>query len=386
MVEKGFILPNIHFDQPNKRIPFEQYRVRVPIALVPWPREDHRRASVNSFGYGGTNAHAIVDSFERPTVNGLDRGKQPLLHGKLQTTRQPRVFVFSARDEAGLERVRQQYITFTKMKDDGQDDELDDELDSLSHTLGSRRSILQWTGAIFASSYKELHTRLAESKLSAVRTIANLRLGFIFTGQGAQWARMGVELLRYPTYRQSFEDAETFLREHLGCDWSPIRELDRHEGDSSIQFAKFSQPICTIVQVALVDLLRQWGVRPVAVVGHSSGEIGAAYCLGALSKQAAWELAYHRGYLSSRLKHQAPELSGSMMAVGLGPESVQPYLNFVTQGKANIACVNSPSSVTMSGDAGAIREMLAKLQADNIFARELKVHLTETAPPMLKVC
>jgi zearalenone synthase (highly reducing iterative type I polyketide synthase) len=150
-------------------------------------------------------------------------------------------------------------------------------------------------------------------------------------------------------------------------------ELAKYEGESRIRSSEVGQPLCTIVQVAMVDLLEGWNVRPTAVVGHSSGEIAAAYCTGAISKQAAWQIAFHRGRECANLKTEAPELQGAMLAVGLDAESIGPYIDDFQPGHINVACVNSPKSITVSGDAPEIRKLQAMLTADNIFARELPV-------------
>ena len=117
--------------------------------------------------------------------------------------------------------------------------------------------------------------------------------------------------------------------------------------------ARVTQPLCTILQVALVDLLTVWGLKPMAVVGHSSGEIAAAYCAGALSKASAYKVAYFRGALSSelsRFKHS----KGSMLAVALSKDDVQVYLDEVSSlwssGRLLVGCVNSPQNVTLSGE------------------------------------
>jgi len=131
--------------------------------------------------------------------------------------------------------------------------------------------------------------------------------------------------------------------------------------------------MCTALQVALVDLLRNWNVKPTAVVGHSSGEIAAAYCMGAISREDAWKIAYHRGRLAEDIKRFAPSLDGGMLAAGLKEEQVPKYLNQVTDGRIVLACVNSPFSVTISGDRSGIDQLHNLLVADGVFSRGLQV-------------
>ena len=123
--------------------------------------------------------------------------------------------------------------------------------------------------------------------------------------------------------------------------------------------------------MALVELLRSWGIHPRAVVGHSSGEIAAAYCIGALSSESAWKLAYQRGQLSKLLQAG----SGAMMSVGLGENEANKYIDGTVQGKAIVACINSPVSVTVSGDVGALDQLDKTFKAEGIFARKLKVEV-----------
>lgn len=160
MLEKGYILPNIHFDRPNKRIPFDKYKIQIPTSLIPWPADQYKRTSVNSFGYGGTNAHAIVDGYDQGlltrrvhtdgTLTNRHSADGSITNGdceKVQastkdaTAAQRRLFLFGARDESALERIRTQYIDhFAHLDSSAVANE--EYLDNLSFTLGARRSRL----------------------------------------------------------------------------------------------------------------------------------------------------------------------------------------------------------------------------------------------------
>ena len=150
-----------------------------------------------------------------------------------------------------------------------------------------------------------------------------------------------------------------------------LGELNRDATSSKLNEAIYSQPLCTVVQVALIQLLRSWNIHPRAVVGHSSGEIAAAYCMGALSLESAWKLAYQRGQVSKLLEAG----SGAMMSVGIGVNEANAYLDRVTQGKAVVACINSPASVTVSGDVCALDQLEGILKTEGVFARRLKVEV-----------
>jgi len=294
---------------------------------------------------------------------------------KHETPRQPKLFVWSSNEQSGVHRVAKLYRDYLDTKLEHLKIEAGNEevlFRLFSHTLASRRSILPWKTFTVASSAHDLRQKLETSSFRPKRSSKAPRLGFIFTGQGAQWHAMGRELCAHQVFQQSLESASAYLVS-IGASWSLLGELRQNERDSRINEAAISQPACTALQVALVDLLQSWGIRPVAVAGHSSGEIAAAYTEGSISREAAWAISYHRGRLTSSIRGLAPNMHGTMVAVGLGPQAVQPYLDLITEGNASIACINSPSSTTLSGDATAVAQVTAMLKNDGHFARPLKV-------------
>ncbi len=196
---------------------------------------------------------------------------------------------------------------------------------------------------------------------------------------------MGAELNQYPIFRESVEASDAYLRSALKCKWSAMEEMLREEDQSNINLPAYSQPICTILQIALVDLLESWNIVPCAITGHSSGEIAGAYCLGALRKEDALRAAYYRGLLSSQMKTIAPSVHGSMMAVGASESEAEDWIARLTRGDVVVACVNSPSSVTISGDAAAIDELEPMLKKEGIFARKLKVETAYHSPHMAMI-
>ncbi|KAL7796350.1 putative polyketide synthase [Trichoderma afarasin] len=391
MLEHGVIPPNIHFHNPNPKIDFENWNIQIPTQLMKWPSQGTRRISINSFGYGGTNAHAILDdAYSYLGYRGL-RGLHYVSsedHENIEEEEEedeynpqpntPRVYVLTAQDRAGLSRTKKSLASYLRTKiDELHDDDSQAEkyLADLAYTLSDKRSKLQWKTFALASSLDELADALESADGGRIEVMSSSvpRLGFVFTGQGAQWATMGMTLMAFPEFSASIEAADLFLKKTLGCPWSARAELSRGKGTSRLGLALYSQTLCTVLQVALVDLLRKWAVVPDAVVGHSSGEIGAAYCAGYLSREDAWRIAYCRGVVCSNMKTAAPDLEGAMMAVGASPDTCSAFIERVCPDKVNIACINSPSSVTLSGDAAAIVSLQAALQEENIFARKLLV-------------
>lgn len=157
-------------------------------------------------------------------------------------------------------------------------------------------------------------------------------------------------------------------------------ELWRDEKSSRLGEARISQPACTALQMALVDLLRTWGVVPGAVIGHSSGEIAAAYTKGALARRDAWAIAYHRGRLAGQVVRR-----GSMLATGLGAEQAARYVAKHAPRRVVVGCINSPSSTTLSGDAEAINQLYIAITIDGHFARKLRVEVAYHSPHMQAV-
>ena len=257
-------------------------------------------------------------------------------------------------------------------------------LRDLAFTLSEKRSRLAWNLCLNASSISDLCSSLEDGEIPKVpvRSSSEPRVGFIFTGQGAQWARMGIELNQYPIFRQSVEKSDQYLRSALACPWSATEEMGLDQSKSNINLPEYCQPICTVLQVALVDLLESWNICPSVVAGHSSGEIAAAYCLGALNKEDALKIAYHRGLLSSSLKKVDPPLQGAMIAVGASESDVERWISQISQGEIVVACVNSPSSVTVSGDTNGITELQGILAKEGVFARRLEVDTAYHSPHM----
>ena len=412
-LEKAEIPPNLWFEKANSRIPMQDWNLKVVEKLTPWPSYGPRRVSINSFGYGGTNAHCIIDdAYHYLKARGLkgnhvtlpssedslsvsstdsavgltpahdfqssilsrDIGVVPGYFDAISRQLQPKLFVWSSNGQSGVERTASLYRDYLSKKLESIDSDAEEGkfLEKFARTLASRRSIFPWKNWAVASSGKELVQTLESTPAKAKRSAKAPKLGFIFTGQGAQWYAMGRELLLYPVFEQSIREADAYLAS-IGCSWSLFDEFKMDEISSKINSPQYSQPICTALQIALLDLLTSWNIAPDAVAGHSSGEIAAAYAKGALTRQSAWAIAFHRGRLSESLRELAPNLQGGMLATALGADAVQPYLDELSEGSAMVACKNSPSSTTISGDFVAIKALEVKLNADGHFARMLKV-------------
>ena len=248
-------------------------------------------------------------------------------------------------------------------------------LTSLAFTLGQRRTLLPWKIAIPATRQEELIRELKDVSLTPVRSVEQPRIGLVFTGQGSQWPRMGTQIYgRYPAYTSAIQDADRILTA-LGASWSLVAELEKAEEDSSIHHPSISQPACTALQIALVDLLHSWGIVTNSVVGHSSGEIAAAYAAGILDMESCMAIAYYRGVVAMGLVDDPEKVNGGMLAVAASEEDAQGLIDTKAGiiGDCTIACINSPQSITISGDAPRLVQIASLADARAIWNRRLKV-------------
>ncbi|KAK2628215.1 hypothetical protein QTJ16_002861 [Diplocarpon rosae] len=363
MLERGFVLPNYDFKKPNEKIPFAKWGLKVPINQCPWPR-GKRYASVNGFGFGGTNSHVILEKAPFIKKNELDvpETQDPALQSQ-------KLFVLSANDKNSLEVMMKNMVVYLEQRPEIFQSEL---MSNVAYTLGQRRSFLQWRVAISTAKSFELIETL-NGKATPTRHTESPRLGFIFTGQGAQWSAMGRELYdQYPIFKTTMDACEDCLVS-FGATFSLLAELKKDPEASAINQAHVSQPACTAIQLALTDLLRSWGISPTAVAGHSSGEIAASYAAGILPLESCMAISYYRGMAIVSLKKQFPDLKGGMMAVGGGEADIAPLIAQLKAREVRIACFNSPSSLTISGDEAALDELQVLIEAKQMFNRKLQV-------------
>ncbi|OBT54633.1 Type I Iterative Polyketide synthase (PKS) [Pseudogymnoascus sp. 24MN13] len=408
-LEKGQIPPSANFEKPNEEIDLDDWHMKIPTKLEEWPKGTIRRASVNNFGYGGANCHVVMQdcqSFIDPKsaeakhiaheTNGTDangsnnksavsrinntdgiNGTNGIkgvnstngINGH-HTSHTPRIIILSGKDETACEAVASNLRDYLLKSEQANDESF---FASLAYTLSQRRSIFPWVSAQPAQNVSELIGLIDSGELKPGGTMDRPpRLGFVFTGQGAQWFAMGRELFdAYPVFKGCLLEAEGYLKA-LGATWSLTEELKRDEKSSRVSDVALSTPLSVALQIALARLLQSWGITPSAVTSHSSGEMAAACAVGALSLDSTMASVLSRGELVGEVT-QFAERKGGMIAVGLSPEDTEPYLERVSSGQLVAACMNSPTSTTVSGDASAIEELERMLHDEHIFARRLKV-------------
>ncbi|THC88803.1 hypothetical protein EYZ11_011749 [Aspergillus tanneri] len=399
ILESGMIPPNTNFEKLNPKIDLELLNLKLPLAPTPWPTHGLRRASVNSFGFGGSNAHVVLDDAfhylrDRGLVgNHVTAEFPPTLLEQEREQRQGCVesqFCNEIRQPTNLESPLSLLVLSSSSRASIKDvvtayrsyfnalalppSRIGSYIADLAHTLNTRRSALPYKCFWLASSLEDLR-HVEEKASSTYQALEKPVLGFVFTGQGAQWAGMGRELFKYPAFRNSICECEIALRS-FGCMWSLQDEILNDDGTSRIHEPELAQPANTALQIALVDLLDSVGISPAAVIGHSSGEIAAAYTLGALSIVESMEIAYFRGVCAAELARKR-EPAGAMVAVKLSERNSRIYIDEVSRihgcQRINVACINSPKSVTISGDTSHVETLIGLLDDNKIFARKLKV-------------
>ncbi|KAJ5644819.1 polyketide synthase [Penicillium longicatenatum] len=354
-LENSTIPPNIKFNKPNPDIPWN-VGLLVPTEPMPWPKSRSERVSVNSFGITGTNAHVILDSAKSfgisPTPN--------------RTLTSPQLLVYSANSAKSLSKMTEAYKSYA-LKNPGR-------VCDLAFTLANRRQHLPHRAFAVAS----LLATVTASAPSTSRVDGTPSIVMVFTGQGAQWPQMGQCLLQssaYPAFKKSIQSLDKHLRtlkhapeSNFKHEWCIEEELQRLPDASRLSSAEISQPLCTAIQIALVNTFASVGVEPAAVVGHSSGEVAAAYAAGAITANEAIEIAFYRGQVT-----KLQTKSGAMAAIGMRSEDVQKYLQPGVG--VVIACENSPRSVTISGDSEAVEKVVTRIKEahPDILARVLKV-------------
>ncbi|KAL2063467.1 hypothetical protein VTL71DRAFT_5272 [Oculimacula yallundae] len=369
MVEKGIFLPTAGFEKINHRI-VDGEKIRVAQVPIPWPQGEKRRALITNFGLGGSNAACIVEAFEPGTnrTNGTHstHGTNGVNGNSISDNQKLRLYAFSAAAEKGLLNYLSHFGNYLHKVDNTGHLQRD-----LSYTLGQRRTHHPYRVAIVAKDIEDLQEKLLKAKPNRVRY---QNVIFAFTGQGAQHAQMGAGLTEFKVFAKAIDDGDEHLRS-LGATWSLKSELAKPAEESRINVAEISQPACTAIQLALVMLLQSWGVSATAVVGHSSGEIAAAFTAGLVSFKTALTIAYFRGQAAARL-NSTQFKKGAMLALGIGPEEAAKLVQEHAGGDyATVAAINSPSSVTVSGDAIVVERIHKIASAQGVFARKLKIEV-----------
>ena len=357
---------SLHFETPNPNIDFAALKLRVPTALEPFPAKGGARmVGVNSFGFGGANAHVLLT--EAPLRSHPE-------HSGAQSNR-AWPLVLSARSEEALRvsALRLSAWLDERSNANGNSPILPD----LAYTLGARRNHHPYRLTVVAQSIREAIQELngyASSQQSpgvrmafAPRPTQPTRVAFVMSGQGPQWWAMGRELIRHePVFRQTIERCDAAMRPWAR--FSLIEELGRSEEDSQMHRTEIAQPAIFAMQVALAKLWKSWGVQPAAVVGHSVGEVAAACVAGVLSLEEAARVIV----LRARFMDDCARGEGTMLAIGLDEEAAKALIARHDR-TVTIAAFNGPRSLTIAGPQLSLEAMADELELDGVFARFVQV-------------
>lgn len=358
-LKKGFLPPMPLDFTPNPKIDFKILNVLCAASGLPLKRKSRRplTAGVNSFGFGGVNAHVLLQAAATPaatprSVTYAKISKPPLL--------------LSARSDAPLRALAEAYA---ELLDKAGDDDYYDIAYSAAFHRDRLEKRLILSGDSSAATARALRSFAAGANAASVVTESSLPEGggivFVYTGNGAQWAGMGRNLYAASaTFRSTMEDLDRRMRPLAGFSLTEALLQARAE---SLQDTTVSQPLLFAVQVGVTMLLREQGITPQAVTGHSVGEIAAAWAAGALSLEQAVQVIYARSHAQGQTRG-----AGRMAAVGLPPEAAGDLIRTMDlTGRLEIAGINSPNNVTLSGNLEALLQVEEYAQRQSVFFRLL---------------
>jgi acyl transferase domain-containing protein/acyl carrier protein len=357
-LKNGQIPPHLNLRNPNPDIPFDELQLRVPTRLEEWPDTDGpRRAGVNSFGFGGTNAHVILEEApaSRAPISREPEGKKPYL------------IPLSARSPEALTALARSYQDYLTIQPHS--------LNDIGFSASLRRSHHDHRLTVVASSKEDAAEKLAGFldgnptpgvSSGRVPPTGQPKIAFVCSGMGPQWWAMARELLATePVFRIAVERCDAELKLYTG--WSLLEAMLAPEEESRMAETEVAQPANFAIQIGLAALWRSWGIEPDAIVGHSTGEVAAQYLSGVLSFEDAVRVNYYRSSLQQRTTGQ-----GKMLAVGMTPETL--HLAVRDAGPmVSVAAINSPSAVTVAGDPAILESMAAQLEQFGVFHRFLTV-------------
>ncbi|WP_205370060.1 type I polyketide synthase [Thermoleptolyngbya sp. PKUAC-SCTB121] len=399
-LKQGQIPPSLHCQTPNPQIGFDSLPLRVQTELTPW-KSSPAIAGVNSFGFGGTNAHIVMQEAPPPAeqngaknapkkinkkvskkLNKNSKKKQidALLERESEGDRPPYLLILSAKSETALRQLAHRYGEYLT-------NHPETDLDSLCFTANTGRSRFSHRLALVAASPVQMQQQLrafAQRQETAnltygVASQAATEVAFLFTGQGSQAVDMGRSLYQtQPLFRQTVDKAAKLLEPQLK---RPLLSVlypapdQASEAADWIDQTAYTQPALFVLEYALATLWQSWGVQPAVVMGHSIGEYVAACIAGVFSLEDALRLVAARG----RLMQALPQ-GGGMVAVMADAETVAARLG--TAETVAIAALNGPQSTVVSGEKTALAKLTAQLTAEGIKTTPLNVSHAFHSPLM----
>ncbi|KAB1153658.1 SDR family NAD(P)-dependent oxidoreductase [Tenacibaculum aiptasiae] len=364
-LNKNQVPANLHFKNPNPALHYEESNLRVPTSLECLPENEDSYASVNSFGFGGANAHVVL---KQHNINSIEKEGNSLKTNHF-------IFPISAKSTTALKELAIEYKNCIN--------ENSEEFDQILSNAIYRRTNHSERLSIFGTSRQDLIDKLEAYEedilLKGVHQGSSLgkkpKVVFIYTGMGPQWWKMGRELMETePVFKQAIMKCDAEFKIISG--WSIYEELIKPEESSMIRETNIAQPANFVIQVGLTKLLAHYGIIPDAVMGHSVGEVASVYASGALTLKEALTVSYYR----SSLQHSITQGKGTMLAVGLPESEVEETIS--KYDNVSIAAVNAPTSVTISGNTESLKKLKEKYDALGVFCRLLDVSVPYHSPLM----
>lgn len=360
-INKGTLPKSIHFKKPNPRIPFRDLNLKVQSATEPWSKIEGevRLAGVSSFGFGGTNCHVVVQEYKKETPQQVFENKAP--------TQLP--ILISAKTKQALKDKAKSINEYLKDKNHEFSNY------DLAYTLSLRRT--HWNHRLaFVSDSKEktienLNLFLKEETFHGLSSgVINQnkknKMAFVFSGHGPKWASVKNLFENNQIFQNSILECNNILKGL--CDWS-LKDLIVQENlELDLNRSDIIQPTLFSVQIALAELWRSWGVIPSAVVGHSMGEVAAAYVSGSLELEDALRVIAQRGKIVQKAAGK-----GEMLAAEISEEKIKSIIDPLIP-EVSLAAVNSSNSVVLSGDSDSLKNVHESLKQKNIFSKKLQVN------------
>lgn len=362
-MQHGEIPPHLHFKERSPRIPWPKFAVNVPTEAAPWPRgEEPRRAGVSSFGFSGVNAHIILEEAPAPETPAAPSALQPAAY----------LLPLTARSGPALRGYADKMADFFSAHPETS-------LADAAHTLASARTRYPHRLAVAASTPADAVEKLKTASIVSAQR-ERPKVAFLFTGQGAQYTGMGRQLYEtQPVFRAALDRCETILQSVMGESLLAILFPADPARAEKIDNTRFTQPALFALEYALAELWRSWGVQPQAVMGHSVGEYVAACIADVFSLEDGLKFIAGRARLMGSLP-----AGGEMAAVFAAQPIVEAALVRYAN-RVSIAALNGPANIVISGEANAMREILAQLSADGVKSKPLTVSHAFHSPLMQPV-
>ncbi|WP_253831033.1 type I polyketide synthase [Prauserella aidingensis] len=348
----GTLPRTLHVDRPSSHVDWSAGTIRILDDHRPWqPGERVRRAGVSSFGMSGTNAHVVLEEGDPAPIRSGDPEQQA----------RPQPFVLSARTQDAL---REQAARLSDVLPTAPDVDVAWSLATTRARL-EHRAVALSGDAVRALAEGAAHPSLVEGSADDPG-----RVVFVFPGQGSQWVGMARDLAaESPVFAERLAECEAALGGFV--DWSLSDALTDAE---LLERVDVVQPALWAVMVSLAEVWRSWDIEPAAVVGHSQGEIAAAVVAGAVSLEDGARVVALRSRALRRLAGQ-----GGMVSIALGAEDVRERIGPFGD-RLSVAVVNGPSAVVVSGEPGALDELIAACEADDIRAKRVPVDYASHSP------